>query len=447
MAKEEEGEDPSSNSCSRKKRLRRKLSSSLPPRKRLISNPPPSLKTLSKNTPSIFPNFSNCHSCKTRSSILKEGADRLQTLPSNWRVVLLCPNCLYCVESAQICSYCLAKISRDEDGLDCQECDHRVHRGCIPNHHRGSLPRPMSVKFTCIDCWAPKSPVGSKGGVPSGHSCSRRRSSLEDVVKDANLNAAKAAEAAARAKEMALKKAAAARRAAELARSALDLAVFAAREESGSTSVVDDEELALLLHRAMNSSPRISKALGLLNFNGLVGPRNRECNRSDSGSHSVCGKLEVCTDVKLSRNDDKTDAEPSVGVGTLDRNSSVAEHGVMGSSEVGPEAGPVEKFVVKDDKSEIMPMKEEQASCSNMVVNSSGDDNCVDSGSGSCQKLNGSMNKVSSKCSGPQCRSGDDGDSSRLQKKRCRAPDPYLKKFSKKHSSIKAFLARVMSSA
>ncbi|KAL6005494.1 hypothetical protein ACLOJK_006061 [Asimina triloba] len=452
MAKEEKGEDPSSNSSSRPSKLgrRRKLASSLPPRKnRLLKRippppPPQSPKSFSKSTPTIFPNFSNCHSCKTRSSILKEGADRLQTLPSNWRIVLLCPRCLHRVDTAQICSYCFSRITCDEDGLDCLECCRRVHRGCIPGHHRGALPECNAVSFTCVDCWSPKSPGGcSKGAALTGNSCSRRcRRSLEDVVKDANLNVAKTAEAAAQAKANALNKAAAARRAAELARNALDLAVLASKDESGNYSVVDDQELALMLHRALNSSPRISKALGLSNVSGLLYRRKRECNRSDSGSQSVCGKLAVCSDVNFPRKHNKTNAEPLVGVGMSDRNSSLAEQEAIRISKVVQEADPAEKLVVKDDK-----LKEEQASCSNVIVNSSGDDNCVDSGLGSCQNVDGLTNKVSSKCSELNFRSGDVGYSTRLQKKRIHEVDPFLKKYSKRHSSIKAFLARVMSSA
>lgn len=78
---------------------------------------------------------------------------------------------------------------------------------------------------------------------------------LEDVVKDVNCVVQKKFEAAVKAREMAVKKADVAKRAVELANNAL--------------GEFDDAELAFRLHRAMNSSPRISRNRFLCDQNGL----------------------------------------------------------------------------------------------------------------------------------------------------------------------------------
>ena len=78
---------------------------------------------------------------------------------------------------------------------------------------------------------------------------------LEDVVKDANCAMEKKVAVAVKSREVAVKKAGVANRAVELANNALE--------------ECDDAELAFRLHRAMNSSPRISKNRILCEQNGL----------------------------------------------------------------------------------------------------------------------------------------------------------------------------------
>ncbi|KAJ8640242.1 hypothetical protein MRB53_016936 [Persea americana] len=92
-----------------------------------------------------FPILSNCHSRSTHANTT------LQTLASQWRIILLFPNCITSIESFEICSYCFSKVSiSPSDGIDCSSYDCRVHNSCL-----SFLPT-ASNSFICVDCWEPK---------------------------------------------------------------------------------------------------------------------------------------------------------------------------------------------------------------------------------------------------------------------------------------------------
>ncbi|XP_068658465.1 uncharacterized protein [Aristolochia californica] len=311
-------------------------------------------------------NLSNCHACGQDPAPLS-----LQALDSLWRLVLLCPNCLLAVHSSKVCSYCFDQISSDGgcvvQTVSCLSCARLVHRHCVAASHLES--------FTCVDCWVPRT-VSNKIS-PSfrvlvlGSSCG----SLEDVVKDAELSAKKAALAAEKAKKKALRKAFVAKCAAEAAQSALDIAKVAGNGEKTANGsdfcapMVDDKELALKLHRAINSSPRIFKR------SRLVSPERSE--ESEGSEDSNC----------------KDD-----------------EFGILGP-----------------------------ATCSSKVSKSSEDDNSLDSVSASNLKLMDSETKVSSDCRGSHSVPGDDGDSSSLRKVEVQEDERFLRKYSRrKNSSVKA---------
>lgn len=107
-------------------------------------------------------------------------------------------------------------------------------------------------------------------GISRVSDCHERPRSAEEVVNDADCVAQKKSLIAKAAREKAMTKAEVASKAVELANGALDL-VFGGREgeqdekSSDDCEMVDgfDKKLALRLHRAMNSSPRISKGLHL----------------------------------------------------------------------------------------------------------------------------------------------------------------------------------------
>ncbi|KAJ4965149.1 hypothetical protein NE237_016998 [Protea cynaroides] len=420
-----------------------------------------------------LPGISNCHACGARMS--NKSKNEQITLDSEWRVVLLCKSCFDDVESAKICSYCFMEVSVESAG--CCECGRRIHRACI----LGLSPCTSSGSgyFTCVDCWVPKPLANSNGAcrgrnprdikilsdacsvgisrVSATGACSK---TLEDAVKDANLVADKKLAAATLAREMAFTKAVAARRAAYLARNALSLAVVAATDKNrvkDSTAscapIIDDAVLALRLHRAINSSPRIAKNFCSLNSVCLDSPKTWHCNdnssarASDPRSSSVCGKIEVCTEKKLFENPDKTILEPLVHIATSDHDSSTVlgtlgentmpeqdssshvkqckDNGgdsvVVSSEEVFDAGSPK----ILDSKYEQMdlPMREAEASCSNKFIKSSGDDNSRDSGSQSYHKKDEwEINKVLNNV-GNMCQLSCDGDSSMLKNKRCSESD------------------------
>lgn len=270
--------------------------------------PPPPARKIPKNKKTReLPNLSDCHCCNRHINNTNP-KDRLQTLTSEWRIVLLCKECLKRVESAQTCSYCLGdvltKVSTSASaaaGIDsthqCPKCKRRIHQECVSRYSTTApwsyLPDTCdhsSNRFDlCIDCWVPKLIEDeinrrfhrrkSKRKVNfAGEACSigSSRASddqpkvkpLEAALEEAHCLAKKKLAAATEAKEKALTKALAARQALELAAGALDL-FAASREEKkddfdeDELGMDDDARLAFQLHRAINSSPRIINSLCL----------------------------------------------------------------------------------------------------------------------------------------------------------------------------------------
>ncbi|KAJ0972771.1 hypothetical protein J5N97_020730 [Dioscorea zingiberensis] len=265
-------------------------------------SPPPrrSLPILAKRQPlkktRDLPDIFYCHGCGHRFP--SDGPiDRLHPLPSQWRVVLLCRSCLGIVNSGSCCSYCFSPFisPAQEDSLGtrtCRRCRCRVHLACVP-HQRGfvSLAELDPDSFTCIDCCAvPK--FKFRNPRVSSNDQIFSRFSLEDLVKDAE----KKAEDAVKAKDKALKKAVAAKCAAEKAKNALGVLLVSNGPSKAVTEEgLNDEELALRLHLAMNGSQRLSRSLRPRNSGGLSdAKRSRRGIDSDSGR--VCGKVELCTE-------------------------------------------------------------------------------------------------------------------------------------------------------
>jgi hypothetical protein len=163
----------------------------------------------------------------------------------------------------------------------------------------------------CVDCWVPRPIAVSRGRRrkirrkdKSGEALDGAKS-LKDVAEDANCVAEKKIEAAARAREEALRKAVVARRAVELATNALDF--VARRNESGEKEgVVNDAEMALRLHRAMNSSPRTSRNL-LVRGSGLRNPSGEVCTYNKSVSEHLYQDGDSSTDVDCPKPDGRID--------------------------------------------------------------------------------------------------------------------------------------------
>lgn len=212
-----------------------------------------------------LPNLSDCHCCNRRVNFTNP-SDRLRILDSAWRVVLLCKDCVKFVELGEICSYCLSNDVSGFECFKCGRCDRLVHKDCVFKY--GMSPPwsycPVEMRFeVCVDCWVPNS-VKSKGkgkGV-NGFNV------LEDCVREAECVAGEKYEVLAKAKEDASRKAVVAKKAVAFANGVLD----AMNKGDG----LEDEELALQLHRAMNSSPRIARSFGPVNYSRLGGGKSRK---------------------------------------------------------------------------------------------------------------------------------------------------------------------------
>ncbi|GMI78743.1 hypothetical protein HRI_001543600 [Hibiscus trionum] len=234
-------------------------------RKRLLSDCAKPQTPLSLGQPPLkktreLPNLTECQACGSRSDNASS-KNQIQTLYSEWRIVLLCPKCYHRVDSSQICSYCFKEAS--EDCFSCAKCKRSLHKTCFLDY-KSVPPWSYSVsgsEFTvCIDCWVPGKIAHKRGILRRERNAKSSRISevknggaaklLEDVVKDANRAMEETVEAAVKVRRVAVNKAVVAHQVVELEKS-------------------DDAELAFRLHRAMNSSPRISKVRNLCNDNSI----------------------------------------------------------------------------------------------------------------------------------------------------------------------------------
>ncbi|CAJ1963555.1 unnamed protein product [Sphenostylis stenocarpa] len=393
-----------------------------------------------------LPNLTECHACGFKVDVCT-GKNRLRTLYSEWRVVLLCKKCFSSVESSQICSYCFSGTSLES--YRCNKCQHSVHKTCFlkyknaPPWSYASLGSDFSV---CVDCWIPKHleisrrrkrrvmggendrvilEKGSSRVLPGGHLVR----SMEDLVEDAKREVEEKVEAAARAREGATKKALVARRAVELANNALSL--VGNGEESSlnlppkmdAFKVLDGSELTFELHPHLNSLPRISKSCCLLNTSLLDIPKrlassvDSSCKTSNSKNDGDRDKHEVSCDDKLLAYSCKSLCEPLVSVGTLDSGSSTGLN-LLCIGRSGTETGSKDGERTAESDGEGVGeelQKEGEGSCSDRLINFS-----EDSGVELDRKH---------------------ADSALHREKRCNGqPDRYFLKYSRRNCSLKSNL-------
>ncbi|KAI6701682.1 hypothetical protein NL676_016006 [Syzygium grande] len=370
-----------------------------------------------------LPNLSQCHACGFRIDLV-DGKNRLQPLYSEWRIVLLCKKCLIWVDSSVICSYCFSETSGE--CFRCCVCRRRVHKNCFLKY-KNVAPWSYSCSGSefsvCVDCWVPKSMVRVNGA-------SKRRSngravcglgrprlledgdcamkSLEDVVKDANCAVELKNAAACKAKEKAQKKVAVATRAVELATDALDKvankdasSLLLCKERGGDCDdkVVDDEVLAIQLHRSINSSPRISKNFCSVNRSctdvsrmwtyvrrapaGASGPGNatvngkheklafqlhHSLNSSLRISKNWCSTSKSCTDVPRMWTYVRRASAKELRPGNATTNGKL-QFGMNDAIDVRPDEKLDECMVKSDGDGENteLPLKEEESSFSNFM--------------------------------------------------------------------------------
>ncbi|PKA61537.1 hypothetical protein AXF42_Ash018825 [Apostasia shenzhenica] len=249
----------------------------------------------------------NCHRCRCLCVT--------EFLESDWRLVTLCRNCHTGVKSAKVCSYCFSGFRKLETGLlNCRLCSRRVHRGCIPLHHRNlSLPHLNAITFFCIDC-CPIPKFRGRYVRNSGNTVSRSvfRVSLNLAQKGKFIEAKKlnderklrekAAEKSTSVRGNIAEKAMAATGASGLVRNALG-AIHLVKKPSYAEVSIPDEELALQLHREMNGSQRISrtschKETSRLSVPKKVESTNSACLAVEDRCSTHHGHVDVCIENK-----------------------------------------------------------------------------------------------------------------------------------------------------
>ncbi|KAL2460466.1 Uncharacterized protein Adt_43886 [Abeliophyllum distichum] len=231
-----------------------------------------------------LPNLSDCHCCRVRINY-SNPKDRLQPLDSVWRIVLLCRKCSKKVQSGQTCSYCFKETANSGNIVKCRDCGRRIHQDCVTNYGDCTpwcyLGLGSGSGFrVCVDCWVPdllknsvrihrttdnKDVMKSCATEGDSKNCLQKGKKVENEVE-------KNVKMVAIGKEKALRKFVVAKNAVEFAENVLDMTDKNSKKgdsiSSDAIEVVDDVELAIQLHRSMNSSPRILR-------NNLIG--NSSC--------------------------------------------------------------------------------------------------------------------------------------------------------------------------
>ncbi|EEF38616.1 conserved hypothetical protein [Ricinus communis] len=356
-----------------------------------------------------LPNLSECHSCGFRVDCCSNGKNndsssgRLQTLYSEWRIVLLCKICFFRVESCHICAYCFKDLSSSDNSclFRCPQCKRIIHRTCFSNYSNFA-PWSFSSKFSvCVDCWVPKSIASRRACFRTKKSKSNcKYSSLEDVVRDADFDVQRKVEAAAKARELVVEKALAARKAAQLVHNAFDL--VSERDDNGIANV-DDVQLALHLHLALNSSPRILSNL---------------CSLDSAGSSPLV-RGRVCRKLNHS-NGGKPAAGPSVPVRVSGYDSSLHMDS-FGSNGID------ENLSRRDAKDSDIRLKEGEGSCFDKVMNSKAH---------SCRQGDGFIVLADERCNGKPDRYSIKYTRRTSADERCnRKPEVYLRKYARRTSA------------
>ncbi|KAG5625493.1 hypothetical protein H5410_010711 [Solanum commersonii] len=271
----------------------------------------------SKRVTRDLPNLSDCHGCRVHINHT-DPDDRLQTLDSFWRIVLLCKKCIRCVNSGQTCAYCF-KNTDDSGCSKCRSCKRHVHKDCV-NRYGNSAPWSFS-----------SSEEGIQKDVLKIQICSSDLISSEKIAKHANLEGKrKEVVVGLKAKDSTLRKAVVAKNAMGLAKSALESVAKKGKNKGKVASKdVNDAEFAFQLHRSMNSSPRISKTLGPKNSSYVGGPEIQTL------PNSTGDRLKVYSRTKLKEKVGQTSSETSPRVTVYSRRRLKEEVG-KASSDASP---------------------------------------------------------------------------------------------------------------
>ncbi|KAH6766978.1 hypothetical protein C2S52_017961 [Perilla frutescens var. hirtella] len=261
------------------------------------------------------PNLSDCHCCDRRI-IHSNPKDRLQPLDSVWRIVLLCRKCRRSVCSGQTCPYCFQATGNSGDLCTCRVCHRKIHKDCVRDYGKCTPWCYLGGGFegfrVCVDCWVPE--LLKKNSVQVlGRSENRDglkdKGEGKDLLENGKCEGGKKVKKVAKAKEQASRRAKGVIDEVDLVDGESDLFAKNDRDSlkavnsscSSETEVVDDAELAIQLHRVINSSPRILRGKSLGNSNDSDAPSSRNWKglsykRSGLGKRCIEDrKLEVFT--------------------------------------------------------------------------------------------------------------------------------------------------------
>ncbi|XP_016496360.2 uncharacterized protein LOC107815315 [Nicotiana tabacum] len=301
---------------------------------------------LPKRVTRDLPNLSDCHGCRLRINHT-DPSDRLQTLDSVWRIVLLCKKCIRSVNSGQTCPYCFNNTA-DSDCFKCNSCKRHVHKDCVIRYGN-SAPWSYSSRdeeqvveeeevgvksgfSVCIDCWVPTF-FRKSIGVCKKHVLKTQNytsSYVKPFEEISNFEAKKTVVLALEAQYKTLRKAVVAKNAMNMAKNASELVASKkdkdkvllksssiSSDDTNETEVVNDAELAFQLHRAMNSSPRTSRTLCPTNSSYVDAPEmlessNVSCNLLELGqtlSNDSGERLKVYSRTRLKGKVGQTSSE------------------------------------------------------------------------------------------------------------------------------------------
>ncbi|KAK4378623.1 hypothetical protein RND71_000485 [Anisodus tanguticus] len=191
------------------------------------------------------------------------------------------------------------KNTDDLDCFKCCSCKRGVHKDCVSKYGNSApwsfCSSEEGVKlgsFVCIDCWVPRFFRKAIGVCKKTLNCTSDVKSFEKIAKDANFGKRKVV-LALKAKDYTLPRAVVAKNALGLVakkdKNKGFLKSSSGRiDDANLTEAVNDAEFAFQLHRAMNSSRRISKTLCLINSSYVGDPEilessNVSCKSLDLG--------------------------------------------------------------------------------------------------------------------------------------------------------------------
>lgn len=221
-----------------------------------------------------LPNLSECQACGFRIDS-STGSDKIQILYSEWRIVLLCCKCLDRIESSKICSYCYKETI--EDFLTCSQCERSVHKNCFL---KCKVIESMSFleSLICVDCWVPQSLVKRRKFLTYRKICTN--STNLGISNSMVSNGGGSCAVVERKIVFALMASGMKVRKPLLPKKSNALDSEVKRDEGGEihkkVASDDDAELAFQMHRSMNSSPRISKNLCVVNSSDSHVPKERD---------------------------------------------------------------------------------------------------------------------------------------------------------------------------